>query len=133
MSKKKLCAIRIRKHTARKGGKYYYYHADVIATSEAAAVKATVEGRVTNWRMVDDFNPDQPESFEYYEVLYKLPVEEASFPREPLPPNPSHRWHRAVKEVYPSDNIDIRDTVLYYPKVRNLVLEEKLKKQRPGV
>lgn len=118
--------VRLRKHYAQKGGKYLYFHADVLAPSVAAAVKAAVEERVTNWRLVDDFNPGQPESFEYIEVIVNNLRSSGERVREPLPVNPSHRWHRGVKEVIPSEHPGIDDDVRYYPKTRNLALEAAL-------
>lgn len=124
-----LLAVRIRKHKATKGGKYFYYHADILAPTVASAMRAAVEQRVPNWRMVDDFNPGQPESFEFFEVLFKN-WHRPEFPREPLPINPLHRWHRGEKRVIPSDDPNYDDTIYHYPKTRNLELEAKLKKTK---
>ena len=65
-----LRVVRIRHHTAYKGGSYRYHHADILAESAEAAMTAAIERRVKNWRQVDSFNPGQAESFSFFEVLF---------------------------------------------------------------
>ncbi len=117
--------VRIRRHSARQGGLYYYYHADIIVPTVEAAIEAVTEGRVKNWRYRDDFNPGQPETFLHYEVLDPdLHPALAENDQEPRPANPAHRWHPA--EVRKSPDYVYAETY-YCPKVRNKELEAKLR------
>lgn len=128
MAERQPCIIRIRRHFAEKGGKHYYHHADVIATSSADAMRAAVEGRVKNWRHIDSFLVGETEGFLYYEVLYKVDGPPSRWAATPHPEDPSHRWYRGTKEIATPASEGQRAEVLYHPKVRNLVLEAKLKR-----
>jgi hypothetical protein len=79
---KRIGIYRIRKTWAIAGGQNHYSHADVIAPHWATALKAAREGRVVNWRRIDDFDRSD-ETFTEYEFLYAV-TGQARLPREPL-------------------------------------------------
>lgn len=79
-----LRVVRIRRHSAIKGGAYRYHHADVLVANVEAALDAAAESRVNNWRHFDSFNPGQPKEFTFFEVLVDdLPLQQAVDAAEP--------------------------------------------------
>ena len=73
---------RIRHYFGIKGRSNHYFHADVVASSGALALKAAREGRVRNWRWIDTFDT-APKDYSRYELLYCVDAKNAKQPRAP--------------------------------------------------